>query len=557
MTEKDIVTERRPSTVHAPPARKTSPLPMIASLVAATLLLGAGGYFFFHVLSADATPPPVASPAAGPADPPPRDPPLRPVIPPPDPPVRPATPGEPPWEAPRRKGLEAFGTRQWPMAWTQLEEAEKLGAKDVSEKKIQARANEQLEKGEAEVDEDSALRYFENARKILDDEAVRGLIKTTSFRKWRKSAEKNEGGDWSKAADDWKRAIDVAEESQVEEARQRQKFCATFSEALKARTSRNWPRALELYKELANNPRGQAATIDLEIRNAEDQLKIAKDAAMREARKEFDDLLMQGRSLLRRAVWVEAKALFEKASTDARFRSFPREEVEAGLLLAAQALAAPPGMIYVPGGKFLMGGGRPVESPEGEVETAPFYMDERELTVQQYAEFLAVLDSFGHTPACLKEEPPNKKHLPADWESQKGTDSVSGVDWWDAASYAKWRGKRLPREVEWERAASYDPAGRRTYPWGPKFQKEAGKSYLGLEGMGSGVFEWTSDWYKKYAWSDAEDPDFGERKRVLRGGVLLAEDAPENAKVTFRQSYLPTQRTRWVGFRCVQDLPEK
>jgi formylglycine-generating enzyme required for sulfatase activity len=134
---------------------------------------------------------------------------------------------------------------------------------------------------------------------------------------------------------------------------------------------------------------------------------------------------------------------------------------------------------------------------------------------------------------------------------------VSGVDWWDAASSARWRGKRLPREVEWERAAGFDPVARRAYPWGPKFLKVPEKSYLGLEGMGSGVFEWTADWYKKYPGSTADDVDFGERKRVLRGGVKLAEDAIESAKVTYRQPYLPTYRSRWVGIRCVQDLPEK
>src|SRR4030095_12098262 len=145
--------------------------------------------------------------------------------------VRPPTSSEPAWEAPRRKGLEAFGERKWSVAYTHFEEAEKLGAKDVAEKKVQARAKEEIEKGERQKDEDSALAYFENARRILNDETVNRLIKRTTFQKWSKSAEKNQGGDWSKAADDWKRAIDFAEESQVEEMRQNQKFCLTFSYA--------------------------------------------------------------------------------------------------------------------------------------------------------------------------------------------------------------------------------------------------------------------------------------------------------------------------------------
>jgi iron(II)-dependent oxidoreductase len=185
------------------------------------------------------------------------------------------------------------------------------------------------------------------------------------------------------------------------------------------------------------------------------------------------------------------------------------------------------------------------------------YIDEREVRVADYAEFVKALDSFGHTPACLKDEPPNKKHLPEDWENQKAEDAVVGVDWWDAASYAAWRKKRLPRETEWERAAGFDPAGRRLYPWGAKYQKDGGKSYLGIDGMGSGVIEWTADWFQKYPWSKAEHPDFGEKRRVVRGGVLLQEDALESTKVTYRYWYLPMYRSRKLGFRCVQDMPEK
>jgi len=146
--EKDLLTERRPSTQSAPvqqapppPAKRSSPLPMIASLVAATLLLGAGGYFFYHVLSADATPavvppPPVVhktDPVDPPPTPPPSDPPVKPPVVTPDPPVKPpvVTPDPPPrppdppkpWEESRRLGLEAFGEKKWLKASTLLEEA--------------------------------------------------------------------------------------------------------------------------------------------------------------------------------------------------------------------------------------------------------------------------------------------------------------------------------------------------------------------------------------------------------------------------------------------------
>jgi formylglycine-generating enzyme required for sulfatase activity/predicted Ser/Thr protein kinase len=551
-------------TVPVPPPAKGGAGALVAGIVAAVLVLGAGGYFLFKAMNPepsslggapiggkpDEKPEPVPPPAPTP------DPAPKPPDPAPVPNPAPPAPSAAPWEEPRRKGLEAFGARQWSMALTQLEEAERLGAKDVAEKRLQARANQEIEKGEAEADEETALQHFEAARKFVDDEALRQRIRSVSFRRWRKSAERNEGGDWFKAAEDWKRAAEVADESQVEEARERQKFCATFADAVSSRTSKNWARALELYKDLARNPRGQSVTIELEIKRAETELAAAAEMAAKAARRDFDALMEQGRDLMKRAVWAEAKAVFERAA-DPKYKDAPREELARCREEVGLALAAPPGMIYVPGGKFPMGGGRAVESPEGEATTVAFYIDEREVRAGEYAEFVKALDSFGHTPACPKEEPPNKKHVPADWESQKPEDSVNGVDWWDAAAYAAWRKKRLPREPEWERAAGYDPAGRRLYPWGPKYLKEAGKSYLGIDGMGSGVIEWTADWFQRYPWSKAEHPDFGEKRKVVRGGVLLIEDAPESTKVTYRYWYLPAYRGRKVGFRCVQDLPEK
>ncbi|MBV8881301.1 MAG: SUMF1/EgtB/PvdO family nonheme iron enzyme [Planctomycetaceae bacterium] len=560
------------------PAGKDAPVPrpeppksgsgaLMAGLAAAALVIGVGGYFVYKTMHPEPEvavkterPEPVVKPdkpeKPEKADPPPADPP--PPKPPEPPPVIPTPPPNSgtPWEASRRKGLDAFGARQWSMAYTQLEEAERLGAKDVADKKLQARANQEIEKGEAEPDEESALQHFEAARKFVDDEALRLRIKSISFRRWRKSAEKNEGGDWFKAAEDWKRAADFADEVQAGETRERQKFCATFAEAVSSRTSKNWARAVELYKELAKNPRGQSVTIELELKRAETELASAAELASKEARREFDALVEQGKGLLKRAVWAEAKAAFDRA-LEPKYKDAPRDEAVRAREEALVALAAPPGMVYVPGGRFPMGGGRAVDGPEGEATVVPFYIDDREVRVADYAEFVKALDSFGHTPACLKEEPPNKKHIPSDWESQKAEDAVAGVDWWDAASYASWRKKRLPREAEWERAAGFDPNGRRLYPWGSKYQKEAGKSYLGIEGMGSGVLEWTADWFQRYPWSKAEHSDFGEKRRVVRGGVLLAEDAPEASKVTYRYWYLQTYRGRKVGFRCVQDLPEK
>jgi iron(II)-dependent oxidoreductase len=204
-----------------------------------------------------------------------------------------------------------------------------------------------------------------------------------------------------------------------------------------------------------------------------------------------------------------------------------------------------------------MGGGRAVEGPgEGEVEVGPFFLDEREVTAGEYARFLQALEEGGgHHAGCPKEEPPGKLHVPDSWTSQAPEAAVVNLDWWDAASYAAWAKKRLPREVEWERAAGFDPAGgRRAYPWGEKFQKEGGRSFLGIEALGGGVIEWTSDWFQKYPWAAAGHVDFGERYRVLRGGVLLEQDAERDARVAHRHWYLPTKRSPKIGFRCAKDV---
>jgi formylglycine-generating enzyme required for sulfatase activity len=201
-------------------------------------------------------------------------------------------------------------------------------------------------------------------------------------------------------------------------------------------------------------------------------------------------------------------------------------------------------------------GGQDVEGPESDRDVGPLFMDDHEATVAEYGAFLKELSSSGgHHPGCPKEEPPGKSHVPDNWEAQRPQTSVTGVDWWDAASYAAWAKKRLPREAEWEHAASFEPAGgRRAYPWGEKFQKEAGKSFLGIDGLGSGVMEWTADWFQKYPGSDASHSDFGERYKVLRGGVLLEQDAERDARVTHRHWNLPSKRSVKIGIRCVKDV---
>ena len=131
------------------------------------------------------------------------------------------------------------------------------------------------------------------------------------------------------------------------------------------------------------------------------------------------------------------------------------------------------------------------------------------------------------------------------------------MDWFDAWAYAGWAGMRLPSEVEWEKAAGTNPAtgGRTVYPWGDDFNKgKDGPSACGAENMGSSVLEWCDDWYRAYPGGKSGDIDFGRKRRVTRGGVFLADDAKDDAKVTRRFRSLPDRQDRKTGFRVVKTV---
>jgi formylglycine-generating enzyme required for sulfatase activity len=216
------------------------------------------------------------------------------------------------------------------------------------------------------------------------------------------------------------------------------------------------------------------------------------------------------------------------------------------------------GMVYVPAGPFVFG--------ESMAVTEAFRIDRSPVTNAQFCQFLN---------ACG-----NKEEGGAEWIDLKGAYGkekcrISGrkgrftvehgyenhpaiyVSWYGAAAFAKWAGKRLPSEQEWEKAAR-GIDGRR-YPWGEEFSEqrcntqesgiggttevgkygEAGRSPYGAEDMAGNVWEWTDS-----LWSEQE------KARVLRGGswlyvsVLAACSSRKYAHPHFRDSV--------IGFRCAR-----
>jgi iron(II)-dependent oxidoreductase len=260
-----------------------------------------------------------------------------------------------------------------------------------------------------------------------------------------------------------------------------------------------------------------------------------------------------------------------------------------------------PSEVLVPGGRFVMGTDDDPwaydnERPAHTVDLPAYWIDTVPVTNADYAEFVesgAYDEERWWTSAGWEWRCRSGKRSPAFWirdgaqwarrrfgrvEPLPRDEPVQHVCWYEADAYARYAGKRLPTEAEWEKAASWDPRteGKRRYPWGDEEPDEeranlgqrrlhatpagsfpAGASAYGVRQLLGDVWEWTStDFggyreFRSFPYRQYSEVFFGTEYKVLRGGSW-ATDATA-CRSTFRNWDFPIRRQIFAGFRCARD----
>jgi sulfatase modifying factor 1 len=260
-------------------------------------------------------------------------------------------------------------------------------------------------------------------------------------------------------------------------------------------------------------------------------------------------------------------------------------------------------MALIPGGAFDMGGasGAAHEAPVHEVRVDSFYLDRTEVTVAAFERFaratgyVTEAERVGSSGTFIHALGEWRDVAAASWRHPDGPSSnadprepVAQVSWQDATAYARWAGKRLPTEAEWERAAR-GGLSRATYAWGNDLRpngklvanfwqgtfpaKDEGEdgfrgrapvasfpaNGFGLHDMTGNVWEWVADFYSESYYADSPHdnptgPSMGI-DRVMRGGSFLCSaNFCTNYRVAGRGHGDPHNPLNNVGFRCARSL---
>ncbi|HEX5705210.1 MAG TPA: ergothioneine biosynthesis protein EgtB [Pyrinomonadaceae bacterium] len=271
------------------------------------------------------------------------------------------------------------------------------------------------------------------------------------------------------------------------------------------------------------------------------------------------------------------------------------------------------GMVEIQGGLFELGyaarGSSPTvregvdvfawdnEKPQHKVFLQDFSIDRAPVSNGEYLEFMNAGGykdfRWWHSAGWEKVNTENWM-APLYWEQQNGewmirdfgglhpvaeklNEPVSHVSFLEASAYAKWAGKRLPTEAEWEKAATQSPSSsaKQEFPWGdsPPDDSKAnlfengfwnpapigsfpeGQSVYGCQQMIGDVWEWTTSDYTPYPGFKSEFDEYNDKwfvgQKVLRGGSFATPRI--HIRSTYRNFFYPHERWMIAGFRCAKD----
>jgi ergothioneine biosynthesis protein EgtB len=160
--------------------------------------------------------------------------------------------------------------------------------------------------------------------------------------------------------------------------------------------------------------------------------------------------------------------------------------------------------------------------------------------------------------------------------TDKANEPVSHVSFLEASAYAKWAGKRLPTEAEWEKAATFSSSikSKQSFPWGEEEPDETrgnlfenglwsvapigafpkGSNEFGCQQMIGDVWEWTTSDYTPYPGFKSDFDEYNDKwfvgQKVLRGGSFATPRS--HIRATYRNFFYPHERWMIAGFRCAK-----